>query len=527
MSDLQSSEIITSEENITLETPITPSVAVEQPISQLESEIIDTINDSEMNSSQNPDITFQAIIDSPEESSPSDTQDTPEKQNDSNSSERSAAEIKSIKEQICSVLSQSLSELPESDIPNFVAQFNQEHKGILTDKEFTLLKAQNESLVIVDENGDLKEIPLNKENSREVLTYVKSKDKEIKGESHALRSEILHRSEGTINTYEAYTYDVDLPKGDALDDYLENPLNWTPESRALNNQIIELEYQKALTLSDRLEDTEITTYAVRGNIASGKTTAIRENSLFRRALDSEGQASGAIAPDVYKHALRASEIVDGKNTVDHRQVHIQSAMISRAINSRLLENNTSILMDKMMHEQSSIDKLLSTTTETERVIRMIDLDAPLETSCLRVLTRSSDGMDPLIPFDSIAEGYKKIRENRAILLDQTIRNNPKVKEYTLWVTNQTGTPQEVLSKINGQLVIFSGREQLFEQAISSVPDSDITSIADTIIDEAYIERSINNTPEPYRIQVRNSLEKYNGYTIKQALDIHSGKNKLK
>ncbi len=521
MGDLQTQEAVGVENSqVAVEVQETPiQTPVEQPIGPQENQILETINISEQNFPQNPEITLQTIVDSPTEITPQ------ENLNSNRSEEEIANEIKSIKEQARIVVSNTLSEMPDTEVPAFISTFNQEHKGLLKDQEFSLLKSKDDKLVIVDENGDLKEITISKENAKEVLVDIKLKDKEIKGNSQALRSKILHKSEGTIDTYEAYTYDVELPKGEAFDKYLDNPENWTPESREINNQIIETEYQKAKALSERLSDKEVTTYAVRGNIASGKTTAIKNNELFRRALDSEGQVSGVIAPDVYKAALRKTELVNGKNTVDHRQVHAQSSMISRAVYSRLLTENRSVMLDKMMHEQASIDQLLSTTSEGGRKIRMIDLDAPLETSCLRVLGRVADGTDPLVPFDSIAEGYKKIRENRMNLINNTVKNNPNIKEYTLLVTDELGESKAVLEKKDGKLSVLPEQAGLFKQAVSLVPDSSISEIANITINNEYIAKTLEKAEQSRPVNIIASLEQYKGYTLKQALDIHSGRVK--
>lgn len=500
-----------------------------EPQGPMEVSTIEVINESISNFPGNPDMVFQTIANvQPMEIPRPEGVDleNPTETTEASKQESDAERMEVMKEEMCLLISKNLSKKDDNTTSEFVEKFNQESKGLLVGHELRVLKADGEKIVIVSEKGDLQELIVNSENAKAVLKDVKSVDKEIRGDSYALRREILHRSNGSVNTCEAYTYSVDLPKGEELDIYLDNPENWIPEIRELNKQIIENGFEKSKAMAERLGDEIPTTYTVRGNIASGKTTAMRNDPFFSRAIGPDGEPSGSIAPDVYKAAIRNAEATDGKQNVDHRQVHAHSSMISRAITSRLLNENSSIVIDKMMHEQSSIEKLVATVTiENGREIKMLDLDVPLEASCLRVLGRQKDGVDPLIPFDSIAEGYKKIRGNRMVLIDKVVKNNPSIKEYTLLVTDDTGTPQKVLVKTNEQISFIKGGEALFEKAITPVMDSEVLGVANTMIDDVYISKILQNTVESRRAKVQGSLERYKGYTIKQALDLHSGQIK--
>ena len=72
---------------------------------------------------------------------------------------------------------------------------------------------------------------------------------------------------------------------------------------------------------------------------------------------------------------------------------------------------------------------------------------------------------------------------------------------------------------------ITGEDELLERAITPVTESEISNIADILLDEAYIEKMVNDSPEKSKTKVRDALERYKGYTMKQALDSHSGLQK--
>jgi len=426
------------------------------------------------------------------------------------------------RQEMANVVADYLLQLPDDRATAFIAEFNQNNPGLLKSQEFRLLQSRGEKVIIIDESGNLGEMVVTQENAKGVLADIKGKDEAIGGKSYELRREIVRRSNGEITTHEAYTYTTDLPKGNDLDPYLNNSENWVPERRVLHKQIIDEEYAKAQLLSTRLSDEELTIYALRGNIAAGKTTATRNDELFRKALDETGEPSGAIAPDTYKDALRKVDMEDGKYTLSHNQVHSESTMISRRITSQLLQEQASLLVDKMMAEEHSIRNIATMAEENNRAVKLLDLDVPLEVSCLRVLSRLAGGKDPLIHFDSIAQGFSGIRQNRASLIEQVI-DNPNIKDYVLYVADETGATVKAAQKVNGAFMVIEGQEEAFKRAVSKDTDSTVAQIAGTVIDETYIGGILSRTPEAMQPKVRSSLERYKGKTMKEALDIHASK----
>jgi hypothetical protein len=418
-------------------------------------------------------------------------------------------------------LGEQMSGLSGEETAAFVAEYNKNNPDGLKGQEMRLMRADGEKMFVVNERGSLEELSVTKENAREVLNAMKAKDEVLKGKSYELRKAILERSEGGIVTHEAYTYG-EVPQGNALDAYLDNPQNWVAERRALHEQIVTEEYGKAAALSERLNDEEPTIYALRGNTAAGKTTAVRNNEIFAKALDAKGQPSGAINPDTYKGELKSTEAVEGRQAVGHQQTHEEGSMLARKISEKITKSESSMVIDKRMNKEKNITELIKTAEESGKKIKILDVDVPFEVSLVRVLGREIGGEDPTVPFGAVAEGFEGVRKNRASLLEQ-VANDPKIKDYVLMVADEKGNSVKVAEKVDGKLVILEGREEAFKQAVDKGTESSVEAAAKTVIDDAYVAKVMDRTPEAMQSKVRASLERYRGKTLKDALDEHSSK----
>ncbi|MSU56560.1 MAG: hypothetical protein EXS51_04645 [Candidatus Taylorbacteria bacterium] len=418
-------------------------------------------------------------------------------------------------------VTEQLSNLSGEEAVAFVAEYNKNNPDSLKGQELRLMRADGEKMFVVNERGSLEEISVTKENAKEMLLGIKAKDELLKGKSYELRKAILERSEGGIVTHEAYTYG-EVPQGNALDSFLDNPENWVTERRALHEQIVSEEYGKAAALSERLDDPEPTIYALRGNTAAGKTTAIRNNEIFSKALDAKGQPSGAINPDTYKGELKSTEAVEGRQTVGHQQTHEEGSMLARKISEKITKSESSMVIDKRMNKEKNITELIKTAEESGKKIKILDVDVPFEVSLVRVLGREIGGEDPTVPFGAVAEGFEGVRKNRASLLEQ-VANDPKIKDYVLMVADEKGSSVKVAEKIDGKLVILEGQEEAFQRAVDKGTESSVTEMAQTVIDDVYVAKIMDRTPESMQSKVRASLERYKGKTLKDALDEHSSK----
>lgn len=516
----------------TSEKPAVPKPAEipKQPVGLTEVKMVQTIDSLEDGKSPDPDRSFQAILDTPTQEGASQVPKTEETAaykitlqtlSEKIAQERDPEAASRLRQEMTNVVADYIPQLSDDRATAFIAEFNQNNPGLLKSQEFRLLQSRGEKVIMVDESGNLREMTVTSENARAVLGEIKGKDETLRGKSYELRKEIVRRSNGEITTYEAYTYSA-VPQGSELDAFLDNPDNWVPERRALQQQIIDQEYAKALALSARLGDAEPTVYALRGNTAAGKTTATRNDELFRRALDEQGQPSGAINPDTYKTGLKTSEAVAGRQAIGHDQAHEEGSMIARKISGKIADSESSMVIDKRMNKAKNITELIALAEKTGKGVKILDVDVPLETSLIRVLGRKIGGEDPTVPFDAVAEGFEGVRQNRAALIEQVV-NNPKIKDYALYVADESGTSIKAAQKVNGEFMVIEGQEAAFQRAVSKSTESTVAQMASTVIDEAYIDRVLSRTPEAMQPNVRASLERYSGRTLKEALDAHAKK----
>ncbi|KPJ86019.1 hypothetical protein AMJ57_00935 [Parcubacteria bacterium SG8_24] len=429
-----------------------------------------------------------------------------------------------IRSKAVDLIRQSLPELTDENAAAYIKEFNEKNAGALQGLELSLLRGRGDRLLIVDESGGLREIEVSKENSGEALQEVKELDEQLerRGNSYELRHEILRRSEGKLTSHDAYTYGTEPVADKDLDAFLDDPESWVPERRRLHEQIVEQEVQKALDLSDRMESPN-SVFALRGNTASGKTTNLKEHPLFSKAINPEtGNPDGAINPDTYKEGLKSAESDrDSWQNVTHYQTHEEGSMLSRAVSNRI-ENTAeaSMIIDKRLNKAKNVNELVELAERSGKSLKLLDVDAPLESSLIVVLARPPGGKDPLVPFDAVAQGFQGIRENRNDLLWKAMTND-KIDTYALYgPPGPDGEPQLIAEKRDRGLRILN--MELFDQALNTEDaQAEIDRLRDTVIDDDYIERILASTPEKFRDTNRAALSKYKGKTLEQALNEHS------
>jgi len=429
-------------------------------------------------------------------------------------------------------------ELTDDNADAFIKEFNEKNQGALQGMELTFVRGRGDKLMLVDESGNLKEISVTKENAKQALAEIKGLDEKLerKGNSYDLRGEILKRSEGKLKTAEAYTYGGEVDRKQ-LKEFLADPDHWLPERRRLQEEIVKSELDKAVKLAERMGEKNAI-FALRGNTAAGKTTALRNNELFGRAINPETkQPDGAINPDTYKQQLKAADASpDGWQSVSHYQAHDEGSMMSKKIARRIEESeDASMIIDKRLNEAKDIQELVA-MTEKGKSLKFLDVDAPLETSLIRVLGRKAGGADPLVPFDGVAEGFDGVRKNRVELIKEAVKND-KVDTYVLYAPGPDGKPMLVAEKVpmlgkDGQPMtrpdgtprykLKINDKERFREAINyKAADAAIKDLRGQVIDDAYIEKTLQKLPEDQRGYTKGILEKWKGKSYEQALDAHA------
>lgn len=408
-----------------------------------------------------------------------------------------------------------IEEVGEKDIESRIAEMNAElGPNGLKGSELTVVRKTKEGVVIVDETGKLMVLEIGKDNAREILKNIKRTDGALKSKSYELRKEVLARSEGSVTSCDAFTHG-EVPKGDGLDAFLANENNWFTERRELHESMLQSELEKARELSKRLNDAEPTVYLLRGNTAAGKTTRLKKDPLFASAADAKGEVTGAINPDTFKGLLRKNDAQES-GIPNSSQVHEESSMLAKKVTKRIEGDNPGIsqlsyVIDQRLDKESKVNDYIDRAKKSGRKVKILDIDAPLDSSCQRVLTRPVSGIDPTVPFEAIASGYEGVRKNRAKLLER-IETDDAVSDYVLYGTDELGGVVKVAEKKDGKFTILD--EELFNKAKAGEEvAADVEKIAHTVIDDAYIQKA-EGWLQPY-------LERNKGKTLKQALDQHS------
>jgi predicted kinase len=407
---------------------------------------------------------------------------------------------------------------------------NENYKSVFTGMDLSLVSNNRPQLVVVNTRGSLEQVLVTADNARDTLTALKIADNEKRaGHSYALRHEILKRSQGALTTHEIYVYTSELPRGEDLYPFLNNPGNWLPERNALHDAIIQDQYALTEQLSERLNDTRPTVYALRGNTASGKSTLARRHPQLARGLDEHGELSGSINPDTYKNILKQHEAEGDMQVVSHAQTHFEGAMIAHKIESMIAPEASSVVIDRRLTTIDSINAIQAHAQQywAGKPVHLFDLDVPLETSLMRVLARPVGGDAPNVSFDVIAEGFTDIRRSRNDVLKR-VASHDEINYYTLIVTDENDRTIEVARKEpGGHLEIAEGTDELLEEAREyRYIRWTVRNLIATILSEDYINRYVGrlHSDDPHGSAAettRASLARYIGRTLKQALDERS------
>src|SRR5262249_47465656 len=157
----------------------------------------------------------------------------------------------------------------------------------------------------------------------------------------------------------------------------------------------------------------------------------------------------------------------------------------------LREPGSSVVFDKRFNEARDIPDLLDKARANGKTVKIVDLDAPLELSAARVLTRNANGDAPLVPFAAVEDGFNGIRKDG----HGGIANGPLVKDYELYVVNGEGKPVRVAYKQDG---VWHDPEpknmDLFRQAVDPDTSMDVEKSRDQKIDDAFIEKMVRTAP---------------------------------
>ncbi len=333
--------------------------------------------------------------------------------------------------------------------------------------------------------------------------------------SYRLREECLSRSKGRISSCEAFTYPIDPGLCSSADNVLQMSV-WHVHRLDFQDKIMQKSFSEAIELSERFQDVSPRTYALRGNTAAGKTRMAKIDPLFRRALDKKGELRGVLNPDAIK-----AELAIGKSTLTALQVHIEGIAVWNRLFNQLIEKTprSSIVVDKTLSSMKSVNQILSQSKHRGATVHLLDIDQPLELSCLGVLTRDVRRADQaVVPFRVVSEGFLAIRNNRKTLLDK-VMSEPEIGSYRLYA-QCLGGHEVVAEKVEGgEFRVLPGKESLFATMLSAT-EEEVQRVAHQVLTPEYLQRTVADRP------YLASIYRFQGKTIEQAMNEHSSGEKI-
>lgn len=333
--------------------------------------------------------------------------------------------------------------------------------------------------------------------------------------TYPIRRECLLKSNGTIKTLEAFSYRLNslfFEDFDKDNQFLPNKkyelyhagqyeLIFVPEWIETQKRIIREVVDTVQSFSIQLDYENPHFILFTGTYGSGKSYQVRHHRLTEH-LDFDPNAffSGVLGTDAIKQLYKVFFPGATGGQVHHEGVAIR-LQIMKALFCHF--PNLSILQEAVLSTESSIEEQFALAHENGFKINLVDLDADLETACLRILKRDPSKGEANPHFRAIVAAEKMIRTNRSIL-QKKVQKSDDVALYELIVSNK-GETHLVAQKQGKVIMVLPGQEERFLEALE--PSS-------LIIQEKVAQRVITKDD---CLLYGNQLEKFVGMTIEDAL----------
>lgn len=300
--------------------------------------------------------------------------------------------------------------------------------------------------------------------------------------------------------------------------YIENPAVWSPERRALHEELLAEAKAQAQVFADASAHGDPTLHAMRGNTAAGKTRAMKQNPELAGPMSKAPKA--AVNPDSFKPRLQTH---GGRNLLS-KQVHSESSMLATRFEAEITGMKTSdgkevgsMLVDKRLPTVENVMEYARLAQSSGRRLVLHDVDAPLEVSLAGVLERQPGGDDPLPEFSIVKGGFDAVRANRVDVYS-LFKNDPSLGDYELYATKADGQRIKIAEVVSGAAQVHDP-ELFFE--VTAPPGTASEIIANKQINEETIRTLTLRLPAERGKVVSSVLRKYLGSTWKAALDAHS------
>jgi len=231
-------------------------------------------------------------------------------------------------------------------------------------------------------------------------------------------------------------------------------------------------------------------FLMRGNSGAGKSQAIASLPYNIK--------QGTINPDIAKYRLREKVKRELGVDLSYQEADIEGEKIFNQWIEEFIRvhRKSSFMIDRRMLRVTDIEKKLSIAQAADADVYIIDIEAPLEVSCIRCLIRPKGEKNPHVDYDCIEEGYRKIHQERAELIrhiKHPSENSPfhRVTHYELRYND--GLIECLVASKNPHQGWVVHHPQLFDQIVDQPLgkiDEIIHAIRKATIDDAFIEKAL-------------------------------------
>lgn len=359
-------------------------------------------------------------------------------------------------------------------------------------------------VVLDDVSGYLKgerylsvDFAITEENYRDYLNAAKYLDllphDGYQNTSYSIRLACFLNSGGRIKTLEAFSYRLNSIFFDVFDEngvFLPNKkyelyhagqyeLTFVPEWIGIQKQITRKVIDTIRSFSNQLgyENSHLILFT--GTYGSGKSYQTQHHRLMKNIdFDPNALFTGVLSTDAIKRVYMA--LVSGAT---NGQVHHEGVAIRLQIMNCLFGYfpQLTIIQEAVLSTESSIENQFALASQNGYKVSLIDMDADLETACMRILTRDPSRGDAIPHFRAIIAAQKMIRTNRSFL-HQKVQNSDDIVEYEL-IFSDRGETYLVAQKQGGNFLVLPGQEDRFLGALSPTSPTIVEEVAQRVITE--------------------------------------------
>ena len=339
----------------------------------------------------------------------------------------------------------------------------------------------------------LDDLNIGPSTARSILSVVKWLDlaePKLHPSTFPIRLRCLQRSQGMICSVDAMSIstapellayeDAFQIGGRELNAKIEYQTRFIDEWVVSQRESLEQMLQAAKELSKRLDEKHPTRILLRGSSGAGKTYQSLHHPFLKGAVISSGPLSGVQNSDFYKELIQERYNLLGIQT--HREGVALRTVLENAVNELMPE--LTIVKDVWLHKIAGVERELARASDMRIGLRIVDLDAPLLTCCLRIIERlQRHPYSAVPPYQIIATTFRQIREAREFLIGRIRQEVECSVDYQLLVSRSGGSRLVAEAK-EGSFKVLPGQQSLFEDSVD-LTEVDMTAslVAAHVINE--------------------------------------------